>query len=71
VRCCNTGVTALVQPTGLVEQWIQPHTQGGSIKPVTFVSAPITFYTRHGDWFIWMCFAPPAIAVVLRVRRPK
>jgi apolipoprotein N-acyltransferase len=68
VRCCNTGVTALVLPTGQVERWIQPHTQGGSIKPVSFLGGPLTFYTRMGNWWIWGCFFPVVLAIAFRLR---
>jgi apolipoprotein N-acyltransferase len=68
VRCCNTGVTVLVQPTGRVERWIQPHTQGGAVKSVSFLDGPLTFYTRYGDWFTWSCFGPTLAAVAWSIR---
>ena len=71
VRCCNTGVTAVVQPTGKVELWIQPHTQGGAVKSVPFLKGPLTFYTRYGEWFIWSCFGPTLAALALRIRARK
>jgi apolipoprotein N-acyltransferase len=68
VRCCNTGVTALVRPTGQVDRWIEPHTQGGAIKSVNFSDHPLTFYTRHGEWVVWSCFAPVGVAIGFRLR---
>jgi apolipoprotein N-acyltransferase len=54
IRCANTGVTALVQPSGHIEQWVAPHTAGAALKPVRLAATGLTFYTRHGDWPAWL-----------------
>jgi len=55
VRCGNTGITALVQPSGHVERWLEPHREGFAFKNVVVPKAPLTFYSRHGDWLAWPC----------------
>ncbi len=69
VRCGNTGVTALVQPTGNVERWLEPHRESMVFKSVRIPNAPTTFYTRHGDWIVWPSLAAVGGLVVLRRRR--
>lgn len=55
VRCGNTGITGAVLPTGHVERWLAPHREGFAVRGVALTAAPLTFYTRHGDWFAWPC----------------
>lgn len=74
VRCGNTGVTALVQPTGHIDRWIEPHQQGFATKPVEVIDMAPTFYTRHGDWLahlsvlITLAFCGIKVGVRLRKR---
>ncbi len=52
IRCGNTGVTCAVDSSGRVDLWLQPFQQGFAAREVRIpTGAPITFYTRHGDWF--------------------
>jgi apolipoprotein N-acyltransferase len=71
VRCANTGITCLVQPTGHIDPWLAPHTEGFATKPVPVPSSLPTFYTRHGDWFAWLSTAVTALALLrARMRKP-
>ena len=52
IRCGNTGVTCAVDAQGRVEPWLKPFQQGFAARDVRVPTAgPLTFYTRHGDWF--------------------
>lgn len=69
VRCGNTGVTALVRPNGSVERWLEPHREGFAVKAVEVREAPLTFYTRNGDWVAWLS-AALTLGALVRLRRP-
>ncbi|MBI3990264.1 MAG: apolipoprotein N-acyltransferase [candidate division NC10 bacterium] len=56
IRAANTGVTAIINPSGRIVQktdlFVAAVLVGGiSLKKGT------TFYTRHGDLFAWVCVA--------------
>ena len=52
IRCGNTGVTCAVDARGRVEPWLKPFQQGFAARDVRVPTAgPLTFHTRHGDWF--------------------
>jgi apolipoprotein N-acyltransferase len=65
LRCCNTGITGLVDPDGKVHRWITPHQQGFVSRSVQINNRPATFYTRWGDWIAWLSLTITA-AVLLR-----
>lgn len=58
LRAANTGISAVIDPFGRIEQYLALNTQG-----VLFATVPlalendINFYTRWGDWFAWLCAA--------------
>ncbi len=61
LRVTNTGYTCLIDPTGQVTDHLQ---RGGETLFVTGaqlweipLSKTVTFYSRHGDWFAWLCAA--------------
>ena len=72
VRCANTGVTCFVDTFGRVTQTLR-HPTDGTFGPGVLVGdvivpapdAPLTFYTRHGEFFAQLC-AGVAAAVGLR-----
>jgi apolipoprotein N-acyltransferase len=52
IRCGNTGVTCSIDPGGRVDRWLRPFQQGFSVREIAVpAGVPMTFYTRHGDWF--------------------
>lgn len=72
VRCANTGVTCFVDGFGRVTQTLRTAADGtfGSGVLVGDVivpspDAPLTFYTRHGEFFARTC-AAAALALALR-----
>lgn len=67
VRATTTGVSALIDPTGVVRARIAPDTAAtlsGAIVP----AAPPTLYQRWGDWFAYACAAAVALAALARWR---
>jgi apolipoprotein N-acyltransferase len=62
VRATNTGITAAIDPLGRVTATYPRHIRG-SIQVAFGYRDDMTFYTRHGDWFGWLC----AIATMLLI----
>jgi apolipoprotein N-acyltransferase len=50
----NTGITTAIDPLGRTVAQAPRHTRGAYAFPFAFTSG-LTFYTRHGDWFAWLC----------------
>jgi len=62
LRDTNTGVTAVIDPYGVVRQSIPRHRVDA--LPAEFgYRTGVTFYTAHGDVFAWMC-AVLSLAIV-------
>lgn len=57
VRCCNTGVSCLVDAYGTVSSRIKPQGEGYSVAQLIprYTGEPQTFYTRRGDLFAHVC----------------
>ncbi len=61
IRAANTGVSAFVDPSGRIYQFVQ-NLQGkktfveGYTKGEVAVSPEETFYTKSGDVFAYFCF---------------
>jgi len=58
-RCCNTGVSCIIDTYGMVERALEVRKSGFSTKELHPAPAgqPPTFYTRHGDIFAKTCLA--------------
>jgi len=57
IRCTNHGLTTIVAPTGQILFQGELFKQGAYLASVTCrPGGPITFYTKHGDWFAILCF---------------
>jgi apolipoprotein N-acyltransferase len=54
LRDTNNGVTAAIDPMGKIVASAPRHTLTAIRVPFAF-TAETTFYTRHGDWFAYMC----------------
>jgi apolipoprotein N-acyltransferase len=54
LRDTNTGVTASVDPYGRVVASIPRKVRAALDAPYTITNVT-TFYTRHGDWFAYLC----------------
>ena len=61
----NTGVTASIDPYGRAVARLPRKERSALIAPYALTSVT-TFYTRHGDWFCWLCAIISAGALVAR-----
>ena len=61
----NTGVTASIDPYGRTVARLPRKERGALVAPYALTSVT-TFYTRHGDWFCWLCAIISAGALVSR-----
>jgi apolipoprotein N-acyltransferase len=63
LRSTNTGITASIDPFGRIVQQAQRNIRVAVNVPYGIVTST-TFYSRHGDWFGWLCVALCAIITI-------
>ncbi len=61
----NTGVTASIDPYGRTVARLPRKERAALVAPYALTSVT-TFYTRHGDWFAWLCAIISAGALLAR-----
>lgn len=78
LRASSTGLTGIVQPSGLVAASPYGRSKAllnagkpGVLDVVVDPITVITLYTRLGDWFVWCCWAFSMITVGLAIRRRR
>jgi apolipoprotein N-acyltransferase len=67
LRATNTGITASIDPFGRVVASAARNVRTTLEAPFSVVDGT-TFYTRHGDWFAYLCAIISVVALVLAVR---
>jgi apolipoprotein N-acyltransferase len=67
LRDTNTGVTTSIDPHGRGIFTTPRHVRAAFAFPFDYRS-DTTFYTRHGDWFAWMCAFFTAVSLALGFR---
>ena len=65
LRATNTGITAAIDPYGRVTQ-SAPRKQRLALDVAYGLVTETTFYTRHGDWFGWLCVIIVLLALFVR-----
>lgn len=65
LRDTNTGVTASIDPYGRIAASVPRKIRTTLVAPYA-LSSVTTFYTRHGDWFAWLCAIISVLALVIR-----
>ena len=70
LRATNNGVTASISPLGQVVAQIPRNTRAVLEAPYAFESGT-TFYTRHGDWFPWLCAIISILTLILAAIRGR
>jgi apolipoprotein N-acyltransferase len=65
LRDTNTGVTASIDPYGRVVASIPRKIRETLVAPYALNSVT-TFYTRHGDWFAYLCAIISVVALAMR-----
>jgi apolipoprotein N-acyltransferase len=68
LRDTNNGVTAAIDPYGIVTQSIARN-QAGALAARFGFRGDVTFYSAHGDVFAWLCVLSAAGFVALSLRR--
>jgi apolipoprotein N-acyltransferase len=66
VRATDTGITVAIDPFGRVVAQA-PRNLRTSIDVPYSVMSGTTFYTRHGNWFVWLCAIISLAAFVMRI----
>jgi len=66
VRSTDTGITVAVDPFGRVVAQAARNVRTAIDVPYTLVSGT-TFYTRHGNWFVWLCAIISVVALASRL----
>lgn len=69
LRSTNTGITAVADPYGRIVAEA-PRKQRTSLQASYSLVEGTTFYTRHGDWFPFLCAIITLAGVALRFREP-
>ena len=64
----DTGVTASIDPYGRVVARLPRKQRNALVAPYALTSVT-TFYTRHGDWFAWLCAIISIAALLTRFGR--
>jgi apolipoprotein N-acyltransferase len=70
LRDTNTGVTASIDPYGRIVQTV-PRKLRTVLAASYSLSNGTTFYTRHGDWFAYLCAIISVIAIVVALTPGK
>ena len=69
LRATNTGLTAAIDPYGRIVARSPRKVRTALEAPYGLVSGT-TFYTRHGDWFAYLCAIISVAALLWRYRVP-
>ncbi len=64
LRDTNTGITTAIDPYGRMQAQAPRHVRGAFAFPFEFEQGT-TFYTRHGDWFAWLCVFVTLLAIAV------
>jgi apolipoprotein N-acyltransferase len=65
LRSTNTGITASIDPDGRVVARLPRNARAALDAPYALVEGT-TFYTRHGDWFAWLCVIIAGVGLFVR-----
>jgi apolipoprotein N-acyltransferase len=66
LRDANTGVTASIDPYGRIVATV-PRKIRTVLEAPYALSNVTTFYTRHGDWFAYLCAIISVLALIMRL----
>jgi apolipoprotein N-acyltransferase len=70
IRATNTGITVAIDPRGRITASMPRHIRG-SLDAGFGYESYLTFYTRYGDWFAWLCTLVTAVMLLLGMSRTK
>ncbi len=62
LRATNDGITSTIDPAGRAWRHLPSFKPAAARTGFSWISEQ-TFYSRHGDWFVWVCAAVAAAAL--------
>lgn len=68
VRAANTGITAIISPTGEIESSTELFRTTSLNGQVRFINIK-TIYSRIGDVFVYLCFGALGVIIIISIRR--
>jgi len=68
LRATNDGITSTIDPGGRVWRNLPSYVEGAARTGYSYIS-DTTFYSRHGDWFVWVCVVVAAAGLAEALRR--
>jgi apolipoprotein N-acyltransferase len=72
LRSTNTGITTSIDPQGRMSGQAPRHTRAAYAFSFAFEpAANTTFYTRHGDWFAYLCTLISLAALIAQTKRKE
>jgi apolipoprotein N-acyltransferase len=66
VRATNDGITAVIDPAGLIRKRLPQYKEAAAVVRYGVVQTT-TFYARHGDWFAWGCLAVSLVLAIFQL----
>jgi apolipoprotein N-acyltransferase len=63
-RSVNTGISGFIDPLGRTSGLLPARTEGSSVG-VLMLDSRITFFTRWGQWFAWICGTATSLIVAI------
>jgi apolipoprotein N-acyltransferase len=70
LRATNDGITAVINPAGLVLRRLPSYQEIAAPLRYGLVEST-TFYAKHGDWFAWSCLAIAVSLALLNLYRSR
>jgi apolipoprotein N-acyltransferase len=71
VRATNNGVSAAIDPAGRLIRTAPEYQEVTARMPFSY-RRDVTFYARHGDWFVALCAILAALGLAFNYwRRPR
>lgn len=64
IRSTNNGITVAIDPAGRIRERLPPDTLTAARLKFNYINST-TFYTRHGDWFAWLCLGLGLLGVLV------
>ncbi|HWR51836.1 MAG TPA: apolipoprotein N-acyltransferase [Bryobacteraceae bacterium] len=68
LRATNDGITSTIDPAGRAIRHL-PSFEAGAVRTAFNYIDEATFYSRHGNWFVWLCAAVTVIFTAETQRR--
>ncbi len=71
VRCANTGISGFIEPSGRILAQTGLFEKAALTRQIPIILGDQTFYTRHGDILVWVCFIASCMCIVIEFFKRK